>query len=99
MRRLIDDLLDVSRITAGKLQIRPARVPLAEVLDLAVATTRPACDEFGHDLTVSVPETPIYIDADSARLAQAFGNLLHNAATRRIPSRHGDDAWRSHRAR
>ncbi len=98
MRRLIDDLLDVSRITAGKLQIRPARVPLAEVLDLAVATTRPACDEFGHDLTVSVPETPIYIDADSARLAQAFGNLLHNACKFTPPhgritlvARHGDD--------
>ncbi len=98
MRRLIDDLLDVSRITAGKLQIRPARVPLAEVLDLAVATTRPACDEFDHDLTVSVPETPIYIDADSARLAQAFGNLLHNACKFTPPhgritlvARHGDD--------
>ncbi len=98
MRRLIDDLLDVSRITAGKLQIRPARVPLAEVLDLALATTRPACDEFGHDLTVSLPETPIYIEADSARLAQAFGNLLHNAckftpARGRLTlvARHGDD--------
>lgn len=79
MRRLIDDLLDVSRITAGKLQIRPARVRLTDVLDLAVATTRPACDEFNHDLTISVPETPIYIEADAARLAQAFGNLLHNA--------------------
>lgn len=98
MRRLIDDLLDVSRITAGKLQIRPARVPLTEVLDLAVATTRPACDEFGHDLTISVPETPIYIDADAARLAQAFGNLLHNACKFTPPhgriavvARHGDD--------
>ena len=98
MRRLIDDLLDVSRITAGKLQIRPARVPIAEVLDLAVATTRPACDEFGHDLTVSVPETPIYIDADAARLAQAFGNLLHNACKFTPPhgrltlaARHGED--------
>jgi signal transduction histidine kinase/CheY-like chemotaxis protein len=79
MRRLIDDLLDVSRITAGKLQIRPTRVPLADVIDLAVATTRPACEEFGHSLTVDVPETPLYIDADAARLAQAFGNLLHNA--------------------
>ncbi len=79
MRRLIDDLLDVSRITAGKLQIRPTRVALAEVIDLAVATTRPACDELSHTLTIAVPETPIYIDADAARLAQAFGNLLHNA--------------------
>ena len=88
MRRLIDDLLDVSRITAGKLQIRPARVPLAEVLDLAVATTRPACDEFEHELAVSVPETPIYIDADVARLAQAFGNLLHNACKFTSPRGH-----------
>jgi len=79
MRRLIDDLLDVSRITAGKLQIRPTRVSLAEVLDLAVATMRPACDEFQHELSVSLPDPPIYVDADAARLAQAFGNLLHNA--------------------
>lgn len=88
MRRLIDDLLDVSRITAGKLQIRPARVLLAEVLDLAVATARPTCDEFEHELTVSVPETPIYIDADVARLAQAFGNLLHNACKFTAPRGH-----------
>ena len=98
MRRLIDDLLDVSRITAGKLQIRPTRVPLAEVIDLAVATTRPACEELGHTLIVAVPETPLYIEADAARLAQAFGNLLHNACKFTPPhgritltARHGDD--------
>ncbi len=88
MRRLIDDLLDVSRITAGKLQIRPARVSLAEVLDLAVATMRPACDEFQHELSVSLPETPIYVEADAARLAQAFGNLLHNACKFTRPRGH-----------
>jgi signal transduction histidine kinase/CheY-like chemotaxis protein len=98
MRRLIDDLLDVSRLTAGKLQIRPTRVALADVLDLAVATTRPACEACGHTLTIAVPETPIYIDADAARLAQAFGNLLHNACTFTPPrgrivliARHADD--------
>jgi signal transduction histidine kinase/CheY-like chemotaxis protein len=88
MRRLIDDLLDVSRITAGKLQIRPARVSLVEVLDLAIATTRPACDELQHELSVSLPETPIYLEADAARLAQAFGNLLHNACKFTTPRGH-----------
>ncbi len=88
MRRLIDDLLDVSRITAGKLQIRPTRLALAEVIDLAVATIRPICDEAGHELTIIVPETPIYVEADSARLAQAFGNLLHNACKFTAPGGH-----------
>jgi signal transduction histidine kinase/CheY-like chemotaxis protein len=80
MVRLIDDLLDVSRITAGKLPMRKARVQLAEVLNLAIETARPHLQQAHHHLTVSLPPEPVYLDGDSARLAQVFANLLHNAS-------------------
>jgi signal transduction histidine kinase/CheY-like chemotaxis protein len=80
MARLIDDLLDVSRITAGKLPMRKARVQLADILSLAIETARPHLQQAHHHLTVSVPAEPVYLDGDSARLAQVFANLLHNAS-------------------
>ena len=80
MTRLIDDLLDVSRITRGKLILRRERVELADVVRSAVEAVRPAVDGAGHDLTVSLPDDPVVLDADAARLAQVFTNLLGNAA-------------------
>jgi PAS domain S-box-containing protein len=79
MTRLIDDLLDVSRITLGKLQLRTERVELREVIQDAVATIRPYAESKGHEITVSLPPEPIVLVADPARLAQVFGNLLSNA--------------------
>ena len=80
MVRLVDDLMDVSRISRCKLELRKERISLAEVLNSAVETSRPLIDEMGHKLTVSLPEQPILIDGDMTRLAQVFLNLLKNAA-------------------
>ncbi len=80
MVRLIDDLLDVSRISRNKMELRRGRVPLADVVRCAVETARPAIDEAGHDLAVSLPPEPVFLDADLTRLAQVFGNLLTNSA-------------------
>jgi PAS domain S-box-containing protein len=77
--RLIDDLLDVSRISRGKLQLRKERVPLAGVLERALEVTRPLIERAGHDLEVSLPPQPIHLDADPVRLAEVFSNLLDNA--------------------
>jgi CheY-like chemotaxis protein len=80
MVRLIDDLLDVSRITRGKLQLRRRQCDLAEVMQTAVDSVRPFIDEAGHELTVTMPDEPVILNADPARLAQVLSNLLHNAA-------------------
>lgn len=80
MVRLIDDLLDISRIAQNKLALRRARVPLAEVIAAAVETARPAIDAAGHSLTVSLPGEPVFVDGDLTRLSQVFGNLLGNSA-------------------
>lgn len=80
MVRLIDDLLDVSRITRGTVELRKCRADLASVIQSAVETARPAIDEFGQRLTVSLPKHPIILDADPTRLAQVISNLLNNAA-------------------
>ena len=80
MVRLIDDLLDVSRISRGKIAIRKQRVALADVVRHAVETSQPAIDHGGHKLTVTSPGRPVFVDADSTRLAQVFSNLLTNAA-------------------
>ena len=78
--RLIDDLMDVSRITRGKLELRKERVALSEVIASAVETSRPLIEEMGQELTVLSPEQPLIVDADPTRLAQAFMNLLNNSA-------------------
>ncbi len=80
MVRLIDDLLDVSRISRNKMELRRARLALADVVSSAVETVRPAVDAAGHELSVSLPDEPLYLDADLTRLAQVFGNLLGNSA-------------------
>jgi PAS domain S-box-containing protein len=78
--RLVDDLLDVSRITRGRLELRRDRVELGSILRQAIETCRPLVDERQQQLTVTLPDDPIYLDADRARLAQVFYNLLNNAA-------------------
>jgi CheY-like chemotaxis protein/two-component sensor histidine kinase len=80
MVRLVDDLLDVSRITRGKLELRREPVALSAVIASAVETSRPMIDRFGHTLTVSLPSQPVVVDADLTRLAQVFSNLLNNSA-------------------
>ncbi len=78
--RLIDDLLEVSRITRGKLQLRKERIDLATAIHGAIEATRPLIDAAGHVLTVSLPAEPVFLDADSTRISQIFSNLLNNAA-------------------
>ncbi len=80
MVRLIDDLLDVSRISLNKMLLRRSRVALSEIVSSAVETARPTIDAAEHEFTVSLPAEPIMLDADLTRLAQVFGNLLTNAA-------------------
>jgi signal transduction histidine kinase len=80
MVRLVDDLLDVSRITTGKLEVRKQRVELQAVIRNAIETARPFIDMQRHSLEVRMPNEPLEIDADSTRLSQVFSNLLNNAA-------------------
>jgi len=78
--RLVDDLLDVSRISRGRLELRRQQVPLAKVIESAVETSRPLIERMNHRLSVSLPSETILVDADLVRLAQVFGNLLNNSA-------------------
>lgn len=80
MVRLIDDLLDVSRITRGRLELRRSRVELADVIRTAVEASRPFITQAGHELTTAQPDGPIYLEADPSRLTQVISNLLNNAA-------------------
>jgi PAS domain S-box-containing protein len=80
LTRLIDDLLDVSRITSDKLELRKERVNLAEVVNLAVESSHPLIDQHHHKLSILLPGKPIYLHADKIRLAQVIMNLLNNAA-------------------
>ena len=80
MVRLIDDLMDLTRISRGKLAMQKARVALADVLRIAVETSRPLIEHAGHTLTLDLPQAPIMLEADETRLAQVFANLLNNAA-------------------
>jgi CheY-like chemotaxis protein len=80
MVHLVDDLLDLSRISRGKIELRKERVELARVVQQAVETSRPAVEQAGHALAVALPPGSLYVDADVTRLAQVFSNLLNNAA-------------------
>lgn len=80
MARLLDDLLDVSRVSLGQLRMRKQPVDLTEVVRSALETSRPSIAEMGHELSVVLPEEPVFVGADLSRLAQAFLNLLNNAA-------------------
>jgi len=80
MVRLVDDLLDISRIGRNKMELRRSRVLLADVVGSAVEIAEPALAAAGHELTVSLPPEPVHLDADLIRLAQVIGNLLNNSA-------------------
>ena len=88
MVRLIDDLLDVSRINRNKMELRRSRVLLADVISNAVETVRPLIDARELTLDVSLPTEPEALDADLTRLAQVFGNLLTNSAKYTDPGGH-----------
>jgi len=79
MVRLIDDLLDVSRITSGKVVLRREPVLLRTVIDVAIEANRPILDGARHELSVSAPGSELVVEADATRLAQVIGNLLNNA--------------------
>lgn len=78
--RLVDDLLDVSRITSGKVVLKKQRIDLREVIDVAVEGCRPFIDAAKHTLTVATPPTPVWVDGDATRLAQVLSNILNNAS-------------------
>jgi len=80
LTRLVDDLLDVSRITKGKIRLRTEQLDLRDVVHDAVETSRPLIDEMGHQITVEMPQTPLLVRGDPARLTQVVANLLNNAA-------------------
>ncbi len=80
MVRLIDDLLDVSRITRDQLTLKKERVELASIVQLAVETCQPHCEREAQELRVVLPPAAIVLEADATRLAQVFGNLLNNAS-------------------
>jgi PAS domain S-box-containing protein len=80
MVRLIDDLLDISRINSGKIRLELARTSLRAAVQTALELSRPAIDAAGHALSVDLSDDDIALMADETRLAQAFGNLLNNAA-------------------
>jgi PAS domain S-box-containing protein len=77
--RLTDDLLDVSRITRNRIELRRERLDLRHAIRSAIETIEPLSDAAGHVVTVNVPDGPLWVDADLTRLAQAFANLLNNA--------------------
>ncbi|MGZ5086929.1 MAG: hybrid sensor histidine kinase/response regulator [Usitatibacter sp.] len=80
MVRMVDDLLEVSRISRGKIELRKERVELASVMRNAVDTSLPLIESAKHKLTVEMPSEPLVLDADPVRLAQVFANLLNNSA-------------------
>ena len=80
MARLVDDLLDVARVSSGKLLLRRERVTLASVVTAALETSRPALEAAGHKLVTRMPAAQATLDADPTRLAQVLSNLLNNAA-------------------
>jgi signal transduction histidine kinase/DNA-binding response OmpR family regulator len=83
--RLVDDLLDLSRITRGKIDLRIDVLDAGEVVAAAVETSRPGIDALGHALTVSLPPYPLQLHGDFTRVAQILGNLLNNAAKYSLP--------------
>jgi PAS domain S-box-containing protein len=100
MVRLIDDLMDMSRINRGKVELRREPIALGDAVRLAVETSRPEIERRGHAFTVALPDAPIGVVADVDRLAQVFSNLLNNAAKYTEPGgqvalvvdRQGDEA-------
>lgn len=88
MGRLLEDLLDISRIASGRIVLERREVTLAQVLDSAVEIARPLIEQRGHRLDVLQPPTPLTLNADPLRLSQVFANLLTNAAKYTDPGGH-----------
>jgi CheY-like chemotaxis protein len=80
LARLVDDLLDVSRITRGKIELHQEPLEVSEAIRTAVEISRPLLESRGHRFTISAPARPLWIKADPGRIAQVLGNLLNNAA-------------------
>ncbi len=80
MDRLLDDLLDISRVVRGKLRLERRVVALNEIIEQAIDASQPELEARGHRFDIELPDTPVYLDADPARLAQVLTNLLNNAA-------------------
>jgi PAS domain S-box-containing protein len=80
MVRLVDDLLDISRISQNKMELRRSRLLFEDVMSSAVETAMPAIEAGGHKLAISLPPEPVHLDGDLTRLAQVFSNLLTNSA-------------------
>ena len=87
--RLVDDLLDLNRITHDRIELRKERVDLVSVVSQAVEATRPLAESGGQDLRIIMPREPIYLRADPVRLSQIFGNLLNNSC--KFTNRGGND--------
>ena len=85
MARLLDDLLDVSRITRGNIEVRKEITDLRAAVQTAVEANRPLIDGMAHALAVSVPDKPLWLDGDPVRLTQIVSNLLNNAANYSAP--------------
>jgi signal transduction histidine kinase len=79
LTRLVEDLLDMARITRGRIEVRKQRLQLSPLVDGVVEVARLACESKGIALTAALPVQPLWVDADATRLAQAIGNVLHNA--------------------
>jgi GAF domain-containing protein len=88
MTRLVDDLLDVSRITRGKIELRKEPIEISAAVLIALEGSRPLIERGQHLLTVRIPPEPIWIEADLARVAQVLSNLLNNAAKYTRPGGH-----------
>lgn len=88
MVRLVDDLMDVSRITRNKLNLQRTAISIDDVIDSAIETAKPALESAGHTLTVTLPPQPFYLNADLTRLAQVFSNLLSNSIKYTKPGGH-----------
>src|SRR6266508_1551096 len=80
LTRLVDDLLDVTRISRGKIQLQRERLDLRDVVRRTVEDNRSSFAQNGLELKLALPEVPLWIDGDRTRLAQVIGNLLHNSA-------------------
>jgi two-component system, sensor histidine kinase len=86
--RLVDDLMEVSRISQGKIELRKEPVDVAKIVRSAVETSRPLIEESRHVLETVIPDTPLILEADSVRVAQVLANLLNNAAKYTAPGGH-----------
>jgi CheY-like chemotaxis protein/two-component sensor histidine kinase len=80
MVRLVDDLLDVSRVSRGKVTLQRELVPLRTVIDSAIETSRPLLDAARHQLGMTVPAEPLWLEADATRVAQIISNIINNSA-------------------